>query len=119
MAQVNAAKCKKCGKLSYPTHFYCPACGGTEFEAVPVSGDGTLLTFTRAYALSLDYEQLYITLGIVELDQGIRATGRLDIDEPAVGMRVRSSVGPVRDIAGRDVYGLRFTATDHATATPE
>ena len=35
----------------------------------------------------------FITLGIVELDQGVRATGRLDIDEPRIGMRVRVGVG--------------------------
>lgn len=107
---VNAAKCKKCGKLSYPTHFYCPACGDMKFESVPVEGGGTLLTFTRAYALPLDYEVLYITLGIVQMDQGIRATGQLDMAEPVTGMRVRATVAPVRDINGRDVYGLRFVS---------
>ena len=80
---VLAARCKGCGKLAYPTHFYCPDCGKTEFEGVPVEGEGTLVTFTRAYALSLDYTQRYLPLGIVELDQGIRATGQLDIPEEA------------------------------------
>ena len=107
---VNAAKCKKCGKLSYPTHFYCPGCGETKFESVPVEGEGTLLTFTRAYALPLDYEQLYLTLGIVQMDQGIRATGQLAIDEPVIGMRVRATIAPVRDVGGRDVYGLKFVS---------
>ncbi|MCX7018491.1 MAG: hypothetical protein WCK47_13195 [bacterium] len=107
---VNAAKCMKCGKITYPTHFYCPACGSTDFGAVAVEGEGTLLTFTRAYTLPLDYEDLYLTLGIVEMDQGIRATGQLDIDEPATGIRVLASVGPVRDVDGRTVYGLKFRA---------
>ena len=105
---VNAARCRKCGKLSYPTHFYCPSCGATDFDSVPIQGEGTLLTYTKAYALPLDYDDLFITLGIVQLDQGIRATGQLDIDEPVLGMRVRVTVGPVRDVEGRDVYGLRF-----------
>jgi hypothetical protein len=108
--KVNAAKCHKCGKLSYPTHYYCAACGATEFDPVPIEGEGKLLTFTRAYALSLDYDDLFIGLGIVELDQGIRATGQICIDEPEIGMRVRATVGPVRDVNGRDVYGLIFKA---------
>lgn len=108
--EVVAAKCKSCGKLVYPTHFYCPACNGTQFEPVPVEGEGKLLTWTRVYALPLDYEDLYITLGIVELDMGVRALGRLDIAEPASGMRVRTRVGPVRDIGGREVQGLIFGA---------
>ncbi len=110
MAQtVDAARCRGCGKLSYPTHFYCPACHGTRFDPVPVEGEGTLLTWTRVYALPLDYEDLYITLGIVQLDMGVRATGRLEIAEPRTGARVRARVGTVRETAGREVAGLVFS----------
>ena len=98
---IEAAKCKNCGKLSYPTHFYCPKCGKTRFEAVPIAGAGTLLTWTRVYALPLDYAELFITLGIVEMDMGVRATGRLDIAEPQNGARVHASLGTVREIGGK------------------
>jgi uncharacterized OB-fold protein len=106
--KIVAAKCTKCEQLSYPTHYTCPACGATEFTEVPVAGEGTLLTFTRAYALALDYEQLYLTLGIADLEMGIRATGQVAIDEPRTGMRVRVELGPVRDIDGHVVKGLIF-----------
>ncbi len=109
-ATVNAAKCRNCGRLSYPTHFYCPACRGTEFDSVPIAGEGRLLTFTRVYALPLDYDDLYITLGMVELDMGVRALGRLDMADPEIGARVRAGLGRVRDVGGRDVVGLVFTA---------
>ena len=105
---VDAARCRACARLTYPTHYYCPACGGREFEPVPIEGEGTLLTWTRVHALPLDYEQRYITLGIVELDMGIRATGRLEMDDPAIGARVRVSVGAVREIGNREVPGLVF-----------
>lgn len=105
---IDAARCRACGRLAYPTHYYCPSCGGREFDPVAIDGEGTLLTWTRAYALPLDYAALYITLGIVELDMGVRATGRLEIDEPTVGARVRVSVGRVREIEGHDVNGLIF-----------
>ena len=111
MAQeVVAAKCTGCGKLVYPTHFYCPACHGTQFEGVPLAGEGKLLTWTRVYALPLDYEDLYLTLGIVEMDMGVRVTARLDLAEPSTGMRVRARVGPVRDIGGKAIQGLVFGA---------
>lgn len=106
---VEAAKCRQCGKLSYPTHFYCPACGHAKFDPVPVTGEGRLLTWTKVYALPLDYSDLYITLGIVELDMGIRATGRLDVAEPKIGARVRAGVGTVREIGGKEIPGLIFT----------
>ena len=106
---VEAAKCRKCGKLSYPTHYYCPSCGERKFDPVPVEGEGTLLTWTKVYALPLDYSDLYITLGIVEMDMGIRATGRLEIAEPKIGARVKSHVGKVRETSGTDITGLIFT----------
>ncbi|HVP38841.1 MAG TPA: OB-fold domain-containing protein [Candidatus Saccharimonadales bacterium] len=104
-----AAKCRKCGQLSYPTHFYCPKCGGTQFDPVPLAGEGKLLTWTRVYTLPLDYDDLYIALGIVELDMGVRALGRLNIAAPRIGARVRAGLGKVRDVGGRDVIGLVFT----------
>jgi hypothetical protein len=107
---VEAAKCKACGKLSYPTHFYCPACRGRKFEPVAIEGEGTLLTWTRVYALPLDYAELFITRGIVEMDMGVRATGQLDIAEPQNGTRVHASLGTVREIGGKEVTGLVFTA---------
>jgi hypothetical protein len=106
---VVAAKCQNCGRLSYPTHFYCASCRGTLFEPVPIQGEGKLLTWTRVYALPLDYSSLYITLGIVEMDMGVRTTGRLDIAEPKAGARVRASIGKVREIGGNDITGLVFT----------
>jgi hypothetical protein len=107
---VEAAKCASCGKLSYPRHFYCPACHGTRFEPVPIEGEGKLLTWTRVYALPLDYAVRYTTLGIVELEMGVRATGQLDIAEPKTGQRVRARVGKVREIGGKDIAGLIFNA---------
>jgi uncharacterized OB-fold protein len=109
-ASIQAARCKVCGKLHYPTHFYCPACHATEMEGVPIVGEGKLVTYTRVYALPLDYADLYITLGIVELDMGIRAMGRLDIAEPAIGQRVATHVGRVRETGGKAIKGLVFTA---------
>jgi len=105
---VDAARCKSCGKLMYPIHFYCLACKGREFEPVPIEGDGTLLTWTRSYALPLDYAQLFLTLGIIQMDQGIRVTGQLDIADPKTGMRVRAHVGKVRETMGKDIHGLIF-----------
>jgi uncharacterized OB-fold protein len=108
--QVYAAKCKSCGALSYPTHFYCPTCGEVEFDPVPIEGEGTLITWTRAHALPIDYAQRFLTLGIVQLDMGVNATGQLEIDEPRTGMRVCARVGKVRETLGDDIQGLVFRA---------
>ena len=95
--------------MSYPIHFTCPSCGAIAFEAVPVEGEGTLITWTRTYALPLDFSDLFITLGIIEMDMGVRVLGRLDIEEPKVGDRVRSALGTVRRTESGDFTGLIFT----------
>ncbi len=108
--RIYAARCASCGRLSYPTHYYCPGCKGRRFTEVPIEGEGTLVTWTRCYALPIEYAVRYITLGIVKMDMGISALGQLAIEEPALGMRVRAGVGKVREVDGADVEGLVFTA---------
>lgn len=108
--RIYAARCAQCGRLSYPTHYYCTQCQGRRFSEVPIEGEGTLVTWTRCYSLPIDYAVRYLTLGIVKLDLGVSALGQLAIDEPVMGMRVRASVGKVREVEGRDVEGLIFTA---------
>ena len=49
-------------------------------------------------------------LGIVELDNGARVTGQIDIDEPELGMAVEGSVEVVRHEQYTDYWGLVFHA---------
>jgi uncharacterized OB-fold protein len=110
MGHIQASVCKGCGSAAYPPHRRCRACGATDFDALPLEGEAVLLTFTRVYNLSLAFEDRYITLGIVEFGSGARALGRLDVDEPEIGMRLSASVAPVRT-EGYDTYeGLWFRA---------
>lgn len=108
MAEINASVCKGCGAVAYPQHRCCRACGKTKFDTVPLGGDAELLTFTRVYNLSLAFEDRYITLGIVEFENGSRALGRLAVDEPEIGMKLSAYIAPVRT-EGYDTYeGLWF-----------
>jgi uncharacterized OB-fold protein len=101
--------CRSCGRAFYPRHARCPGCGATELEKSAFEAEGTLLTFTRVHALSLAYTDLYITLGIVEFPDGCRALGRLDVDEPEIGMRLKASVAVVKDDGLKRTEGIRFT----------
>jgi uncharacterized OB-fold protein len=100
--------CKACGAKSYPRHARCPACGKTEFSEKSLGGRATLLTFTRVHMLSLAYMERYITLGIVEFDNGFRALGRLQVDEPRIGMKLTADIGPVRSEDLETTEGLWF-----------
>ncbi len=106
---ITAYKCKKCGKLHYPFHDRCLACKTREFDKVKPQGNTKLLTFTRIYNLPWGFDQRYLTIGVVEFENGVRAMGQINVDEAynlKVGMKMRPSWEPVRVQYGEDVYGL-------------
>ena len=106
--KVYGARCKDCGKETYPAHARCPECGSEALELIEITGEGKVLTYTDLYALPLDYEQRYLRLAIVELDSGLRATGQLMDDKPKIGKRVKTRIGIVRQSGDRKIHGLQF-----------
>jgi len=79
-----------------------------EFDTLPLPKNGTLLTYTHLYALPPDYEQVFLTLGIVELENGNRLTGQLKIEKPKIGMKVKGKVEVVRKTDYDKYYGIVF-----------
>jgi uncharacterized OB-fold protein len=59
--------------------------------------------------LSLAYTDRFITLGIVEFEDGTRALGRLDVDEPRVGMKLKAEMAAVGVRDYNEIKGLRLT----------
>jgi len=105
---VLASRCTACGAVSYPQHCLCPSCGGERFEPTPVEGEGTVVSYTDLYALAIDFEQRFLRLAMVELDSGVRATGQLLHETPAIGTRVKATVGVVRRQGETKIHGLQF-----------
>jgi len=108
VTETTAYTCRDCGKRTLARHSHCPGCKGTSFDEGTVGGKAKLLTFTRVHALSLAYEDLHITLGIVEFEDGCRALGRLYVDEPKIGMELTVVIGTVRIRDLEEVKGLCF-----------
>jgi len=81
-----------------------------EFDPVPLPTSGKLLTFTIVHNLPAEYEVPRLGLGMVELDNGVRITGQLEVDDPRIGMPVEGSVEVVRHEAYQDFYGMVFRA---------
>jgi hypothetical protein len=109
---IVAYKCKKCGKLHYPFHDRCLGCKHREFEQVKPQGNTRLLTFTRIYNLPWGFDDRYLTIGVVEFENGVRAMGRIKVDESyelKTGMTLNPSWEPVRVQYGENVYGLMLT----------
>ena len=81
-----------------------------EFDTVPLPKSGKLLTFTRVHNLPAQYEVATLGLGIVELENGMRMLGQLEVDEPVIGMPVQGTVEVVRKEPYDDYYGMVFRA---------
>ncbi|OQA29055.1 MAG: hypothetical protein BWY59_00553 [Verrucomicrobia bacterium ADurb.Bin345] len=109
--EIYAYKCRKCGQLHYPYRMMCKKCHNNEhnaFDPVPLPHKGKLLTFTRLQTLAADFSVPDIQLGIVELENGIRMLGQLQIAKPKSGMAVTGSVGVVRQMGYNTYHGMIF-----------
>ena len=108
---IDAYRCKQCGQLHYPFRMVCKKCGNNEvcgFDAVPLPREGKLLTFTTAQNPPPDFNVAKLGLGIVELENGMRITGRLKITNPTLGMPVTGKVEIVREAECRQNCGMVF-----------
>jgi uncharacterized OB-fold protein len=88
-----ALKCRACGALTVPPKQFCEQCGKREWETVPLSGEGTIDSFTviRVAPRNFAGEAPY-AIAAVRLTEGVSLLGRVvdvPVDKVAVGMRVR------------------------------
>jgi hypothetical protein len=67
-----------------------------------------LLTWTKLYALPRGFTDRSLLFCIAELENGLRASGRLLVENPRIGMELVAKVGLVREKLNRDVYGFMF-----------
>ncbi len=71
--ELVASKCGDCGFQSFPPRADCPECRSEKFEYVEISGEGTVLTFTRIEAAPAGFEDhVPFTIGVVDLKEGGR-----------------------------------------------
>ena len=60
------------------------------------------------YALPGDFEVPRLGLGIVELENGMRVTGQLNVENPKIGMKVRGKIEVVRKDEFTERSGIVF-----------
>jgi uncharacterized OB-fold protein len=108
---IYAYKCRKCGTLHYPYKTICKKCGDNdhfEFDIVPLPKKGKLVTYTILYNPPSDYAVKTLALGVVELEDGNRITGQLNIEEPKMGMKVVGKIEVVRKDEYKKILGMVF-----------
>jgi acetyl-CoA acetyltransferase/uncharacterized OB-fold protein len=84
-----ALDCESCGERTLPPRRVCPACGSSAMTRTPLSGRGTVLTFTEiTITIPKFHGETPYTVVLVELDEGPRLTGQLrdaTADDVAIG----------------------------------
>ncbi len=107
--EIVAFKCKKCGKLHYPFHDRCLSCKNREFEKVKPEGKAKLLTLTRIFNLPWGFDQRFLTIGVVQFENGVKAMGQIHADE-AYDFKPGQLLDPAWEVVkvkdGENVYGL-------------
>jgi uncharacterized protein len=108
-----ARECRSCGALFLDRRNACASCGGLEFAARPLSGDGTLRAFTIVHRATPDVAVPYVS-AIVDLDGGGVVKANLVGVEPVpgkvtLGMRVRLTTFTVgTDAEGTEAVGFGY-----------
>ena len=113
--EILGYKCLTCDALHYPAPMICSKCSnrrdpvtGKRWETFPLEGPVTLLTWTRVWNLPEGYNVKYLLFGIVEFENGLRASGRLGVDEPTTGMKLNARVQESDERPGKPVNVFVF-----------
>jgi len=115
---IDAYKCPKCGSLYYPAPMICAKCSNRrdpsglaykDWDKIPLAGACRLLTWTRVWALPEGYNRPSLNFGIVEFENGLRASGRLEVESPVIGMALQARVEESSERPGPPVNVFIFT----------
>ena len=90
--RLRIQRCAGCGQNVFYPRSVCPNCLSQELSWIDCSGRGSVYSFTVVHRTSSEFrEQVPFTVGLVELEEGVRMMARLDLAEPAVGTPVKVS----------------------------
>lgn len=113
--KIRAYKCQSCGAIHYPAPMICSKCNarrdpvtGKGWETFDLEGPCELLTWTRLWNLPEGYNKKYMLFGIVQFENGLRASGRLEIEEPKTGMKLTATVEESDERPGKPVNVFVF-----------
>lgn len=111
--RLEAGKCRKCGKVSFPPRIICPKCKAKEFETIKLSDEGVIKTFTIIRVASDVFSlQTPFAVGIVELKGGVRLTTQIaepELDKVKIGKKVKMVFRKIQDEgkSGLHCYGYK------------
>ena len=89
--------CDDCGLVFFPPRQSCPGCWSGELSWQPMSGEGTVWTFTEVHVPFYDdtwADDVPYVVAVIELDEGPRLLSNIvdpDMDRLATGGRVEAT----------------------------
>jgi uncharacterized OB-fold protein len=90
--QLVLQRCSQCGQIRHYPRLLCRVCHSRESEFVPASGQGQVHSWTVTHHVfhpAFAHEVPYV-LVTVDLHEGVRALGRWDGAELALGLPVQA-----------------------------
>ncbi len=92
--KIYGTKCKECGYLQFPPRAHCVRCLSSNFEWKQLSGDCTLITYTKVDAAPATFkEQAPYLLGLAEFSEGPKVFAWIDKkvleDQITIGMKLQ------------------------------
>jgi uncharacterized OB-fold protein len=111
--RFEAKKCKKCNHVSFPPRLICPECGSRSFEDYILKDTGKVLTFTTIEVAPSQFSDLVpYSIGVVELDDGVRITAQIADSQKEnikIGSRIKLEFRKIQDDgqAGIIMYGYK------------
>ena len=112
--RMEAAKCKKCGTISFPGRLICTECGHTEYETINLSGKGKLETFTIIRTAPSGFTDFApYAVGLVNMDEGVKVLGQITDCNPEnlkIGDRLSSKFRRMNEEGktGMIMYAYKF-----------
>lgn len=112
---IQGYKCQSCGAVHYPAPMICSECSARRdpvtdkgWETFDLKGACELLTWTRVWNLPEGYNRKFLMFGIVQFENGLRASGQLDVEDPKTGMKLTAEVEESDERPGKPVNVFVF-----------
>lgn len=85
--EMRLQRCSQCSRFRYPPGACCPTCLSTEFEWLPISGKGRVLSWTTFHRKYLPAYPPPVTCVAVQLDEGPILIANIDqADMPVLAL---------------------------------
>lgn len=85
--QIQMRKCTRCGRISGLGSVVCQGCLSRSFDLIGLPPNGRLVTWTTIRRAPAGFHAAApYDVAVVELQPGVRVTGRLDSDSPSARM---------------------------------